>query len=65
MTDREIRVRIDVIYEQIVRIFNDLAFDKRIAEMKELNDIVQKLFLFWKKFEQAEEECEDSEEEVE
>lgn len=27
MTDREIRVRIDVIYEQIVRIFNDLAFD--------------------------------------
>lgn len=65
MTDREIRVRIDVIYEQIVRIFNDLAFDKRIAEMKELNDIVQKLFLFWGKFEQAEEECEDDKEEVE
>lgn len=65
MTDREIRVRIDVIYEQIVRIFNDLAFDKRIAEMKELNDIVQKLFLFWEKFEQAEEECEDDKEEVE
>lgn len=65
MTDSEIRVRIDVIYEQIIKIFNDLAFDKRIAEMNELNDIVQKLFLFWKKFGQAEEDCEDGKEEVE
>lgn len=62
MTDIEIWIRLEVIDEQIERIFNDLAYDKRIAEMQEAYDLMRRLSLFAQNFRQSEEEYEDDEE---